>query len=1271
MYHSILTLVLLIWACLIWVLPKSRSWCLNMSPLYVFYSVCLLLLEFIYGLRLNSTELPEYKEVGLVKHEIPFIHLSIKSALLLLLWLTLKQYVTERQEKSQQQQQFQTGSSDAQSINARSVSVKTTLQTQTIDWIYAKLVKYWIFLSTLTLLFMSCQNEVVAYRIVYMILFLYFITTFQIFNKFWRASLYIFHLIVIIYSMIVLLLLYVFQFDEVPMKFKQIFHLDDLTLESIGFQKFDSKDDLIIRLLTPTTFLIVNILQIHYFNEPWLKLTDNSRIQLAQSGNERNEEIVINSTHAVRTPNMVSHTAPKKVKREKFSAFLKRQLYNLNEIYVNTSVYVWKFIEIHVIKMVLLIIAFICINQINLINFLLFTSILINMFVSKTSHNENKTLSVFYGFVQIWTSLFTITTMIYQLKFIESPFVSNCTFSNNSQVDPYLLKNQDNLVYIGVLKSSDILVNLKYYIIIFSILTFRKLVKLKMKHFRLQNNLPEPVYKVIFENITWREMDNDILSFVKYLFNYTFYKLGLEICLFMTTITIIVRMDAYAILYGVWLGLFLRLKRTTIIKMWPIYFSFLLLVLFIQYIMCLGLPPILCYLYPWSKNNQIDVLNLLNKVRVWLFLPDYSDPPKHYYMIADFFQLFFVWLQYTVFNLETSQNKSISMEDLGGNNNEIVYEREPYKNNPYHDFVSEFRSKLDLIKYGIYMYSYWLVLAMVYLTGTSRINILCMGYVILSFFFLWYGQTFLMKPLDKLLKHWNVIVFYCFMVIFIKACLQIVLCLLTNDLSENTICILVDIFGINCRTLPKTNNLPKSACSKGGEADDIGLVWDAICFLVLMLQRRLYMSYMFEHVVNEYKAQSTLAARGAEIFKEIIQHKVQLEKDKENKILEKLRANVERIRQHQSKSSSHQPEEHYEAVRSGDYYMFNSEFEIEETDIEELENEKFKLRKKNKNRRKVTIEIGDGIVDDEDSETQGELKQTDAQEPNMNIASALAAGLPIVRKTDLLAGNDPQSTPDNRQSWLTIENKNVLMANSFARKYFLIFVDYVIEYLNKHSKDFRHVSHILAKEKLILKRDYGNTQTPSLMALLSIELNKNLSKRTDTTASSFHRLLSEKDDLNMIMRTSNEVDQEMNAQTRTNKFLTSVFYFMLSQSEIICYFFMILNHLYSASLLSVALPISVFLWAMLCIPRPTKTFWITSITYIEAMVVIKYLFQFKVFPWNEVNTVSDQTLNKAISILGIEKRDSNFAVFDLLCLLVIFLHRTILKVIFLFDLFLN
>lgn len=95
-------------------------------------------------------------------------------------------------------------------------------------------------------------------------------------------TLYIFHLIVIIYSMLVLLLIYVFQFDEVPEYFKRILNIDDLVLSSIGFEKFASKDELIVRLLTPTTFLIVNILQIHYFNKPWLELTKVNEQQLQQ-----------------------------------------------------------------------------------------------------------------------------------------------------------------------------------------------------------------------------------------------------------------------------------------------------------------------------------------------------------------------------------------------------------------------------------------------------------------------------------------------------------------------------------------------------------------------------------------------------------------------------------------------------------------------------------------------------------------------------------------------------------------------------------------------------------------------------------------------------------------------------------------------------------------------------------------------------------------------------------------------------------------------------
>ena len=68
-----------------------------------------------------------------------------------------------------------------------------------IDWFQSIFIKYWILLSSITLLLMSCVSPVVVYRIVYMILFLYFIVTFHVFYSFWRASLYYFHSIVVVY----------------------------------------------------------------------------------------------------------------------------------------------------------------------------------------------------------------------------------------------------------------------------------------------------------------------------------------------------------------------------------------------------------------------------------------------------------------------------------------------------------------------------------------------------------------------------------------------------------------------------------------------------------------------------------------------------------------------------------------------------------------------------------------------------------------------------------------------------------------------------------------------------------------------------------------------------------------------------------------------------------------------------------------------------------------------------------------------------------------
>ncbi len=610
--------------------------------------------------------------------------------------------------------------------------------------------------------------------------------------------------------MIVLLLIYVFQFDEVPSYFKRILNIDDSILSSLGFEKFDNKDELVLRLLTPTTFLIVNIIQIHYFNRPWLKLTDEKLIEESVDSNTPNAPLT-ESTEASNSPKLEHqetitssskrhHQSGKLVKKESFGAFVKRISKKVYDIYSLCTIYAWHFVELHIYKSIAVVVALYCITQVTFLNFVLLCTLLISLILDKI--NERTELRVqrfFSGFVQLWVSLLTIASMLFQLKFVQSPLVTNCTFTNpNITHDPFLLKPQDNLKYIGIYKSNDIQQNLKYYIIIFLLLTFEKIIAIKMRYFRMQTQRARPV-GILFESITWRDIDIDFLSLAKYIVNYGFYRFGLEICFFVTTMVIIIRMDAYAILYGVWLGLFLRLRRKAVNKIWTVYFVFLLLLMPIQYFWCIGLPPVFCLEYPWSKANQLDPLNIVNKLRVWLFLPDYSDPPNSFYLIADFFQIFFVWLQLGIFRLESKKN----FEENGGSNIEIVYENQkPYKDNPFMDFISESKTYLDKFKYLIFMYSYWIVLAIVFLTGTSRISILCMGYVILSFFFLWYGQTFLILPLEKLLKYWNIMVFYCFVVIFIKACLQIVLCLLTNKISEKLICVLIDIFGINCRTLP-------------------------------------------------------------------------------------------------------------------------------------------------------------------------------------------------------------------------------------------------------------------------------------------------------------------------------------------------------------------------------------------------------------------------------------------------------------------------------------
>jgi hypothetical protein len=61
----------------------------------------------------------------------------------------------------------------------------------------------------------------------------------------------------------------------------------------------------------------------------------------------------------------------------------------------------------------------------------------------------------------------------------------------------------------------------------------------------------------------------------------------------------------------------------------------------------------------------------------------------------------------------------------------------------------------------------------------------------------------------------------------------------------------------------------------------------------------------------------------------------------------------------------------------------------------------------------------------------------------------------------------------------------------------------------------------------------------------------------------------------------------------------SIWFGILAHSTFVCYFMVFLHQIKNASILSTPLPLMVFLWGSLTIPRPSRTFWVTLIAYVE------------------------------------------------------------------------
>uniref|UniRef100_M3ZFC3 Piezo type mechanosensitive ion channel component 2 n=1 Tax=Xiphophorus maculatus TaxID=8083 RepID=M3ZFC3_XIPMA len=1446
-YVSWLTFVFLMWSCVLWMVRDRRRYAMLSSPFMVAYGNLVIVLQYIWSFE-NMTPVAGF----FVSKKNPFHSLSSKMLCLLTFWLLLRQTLTERQEKLKEDS---AGLSDVFVDEQKKKEEEEPEEGGEQDLmqvlgglVMSVLVKYWIYICGGMFFIVSFEGTIVMYKIIYMMMLLSSVALYQVHYEWWRRILKYFWMTVVMYTMLVLTIVYTFQFDGSDNFWKSALNVTDDKLKDLGLERF-SVSMLFTRIFIPTSFLLVCILHLHYFHEPFLQLTDLQAViakeestiyRLAEPAASLEDLTMLSasSVEAALPREKEELEAEERSwgpgndndgKREECGVvetftecFISSDLKNkwhlvvdrlsvlflkFLEYFHKLQLFIWWLLEIHIIQIVSCYIVIVCIWEVSLLNYVFLAS-----WAFALPYSQYRPLAS--SVCTVWTCVIIVCKMLYQLKTIEPPeykcTVVNITFTC---LTCFIIT-----AWISFLNQNKIMLLLQNNLLMLALLAFEVTIYRHQQYFRLRNKLSPPAARIIFHDVTRQHLDIGIVSFVKYFVNYFFYKFGLETCLLLVVNVIGQRMDFYAMLHAFALiAVMHRRRRKAIAEIWSKYCFFLAGMLTVQYFVCIGIPPAACKDYPWRFPNSTTGSNVIK----WLYVPDFQMKPNPYFLVYDFMLLLCASLQRQVFE---DENKA-AVRIMAGDNVEICRDLDAASfsvHNPVPDFI-HCRSYLDMLKVIMFSYLFWFVLTIIFITGTTRISVFCMGYLVACFYFLLFGGDLLLKPIKKILHYWDFLIAYNIFVITMKNILSILACGYINSLVKNQ-CWLIQLFSLACTI--------KGYHIETIPSNEAGIIWDSICFAFLLLQRRVFMSYYFLHVVADIRASQILASRGAELFQATIVKAVKARLEEESKSVEQLKRQMDRIKVRQQKfkrgkekmlslaqeSADGQtlvrPEEeedddgaqrakaktkkkqwwrpwvdHASMVRSGDYYLFETDSEEEEEEEEKKDEEppkksafqflyqawitdpKAALKARAKDKRKFWKKYTKRVRGRKSKKDVGELSDgQETGEENKKSAgpdNIIKRVFNIIKFTWVLF----QTTVESFTNWmndmcreymdistvLRIERcmltREVKKGNVPSRESIHVYYQKAMRLnisrqasLDQLSEDgsmsgstkvfvcfplFSETTQSVmiysrqgttdTIEEVEDEQDQGEdaqrpadnqeaeeTQREEAVMLYTPDTDASKTSDTDVPPSyskavSFDRLEVSNDESDdesdsyrrrrLVMTSDSRSDSRSDIMlpsmttelTASELLLNKMFYdeeleqsdhfyqtqplilqfcyalynMLVAHSEFVCYLVIIINHMVSASFVTLVLPITIFLWAMLSVPRPSKRYWMTAIIYTEVTIVIKYFFQFGFFPFNQ-NKIDRNKPYHPPNIIGVEKKDG-YVHYDLIQLLALFFHRSILK----------
>ncbi|XP_062503663.1 piezo-type mechanosensitive ion channel component 1-like isoform X2 [Corticium candelabrum] len=1186
-FISWMTFVLLVWACVIWMHNHSRILCQYSSPLVVLYSLALVIGQYVYSLDgINDLHLLDDKEqIGFTSKWANLLPVQI--VFVWIFWLTQRQFFYEmKSKKSGKASTITLADLRKTFTSAGSTSPEKDFLANALDWIIKFIYEYWVLLCFAVFLLVSLTVEVSVMRFVYMAFFLLLLGFFQLSRALYKIIITPMWWLVAIYSLLFVWMLYIFQLDVVYDELTKAAYGDNITqaeidnktlLSDIGLKRFDS-GELFVNMLTPTVALIVVILQLKYFH----RRVRGQPVQEAKPEDSQIEDLSRKKTTPTIAPETTQEASVQASADLKDDGSLQEEepelthqnlrwlFWNaLSRFVVRLTAVVLRILELYLSSGLLLCIFIVAIQQVSAIE--LPVVIIICFCIMTTGFRK-----LFYFCFMVWTSLTITAKMLYQLNFVE---VDNKKYScgNVSFTNGMVLAE-----WFGLKKVSCIGCYIAGYIVIVVLIA---LVVTVQRH---QNDSSQtkpaaelPEERALFLQVTRVETDNDLTSAFKYLVNNFFDMFGMKLCFLAFAIVGAVRLDVYGLFYCLLLALLLVVSNPCRRILWPVVTIIVSICLWVEYALLVGMPPIMCHFYeknyPWIPSQKN--IGLLG----WLYLPVFRPsleqrlrslhPLSKWFLVGDFVLLLLLGFQWALYRWKERQHTTSPSKLLDPSTAKSSYEPPDFT---FPDTKSSWqRLWLDYVKIVIFKYAYWFTVLMIFLTGVNRISVFCLGYILFAFIILWIGQKQLTFSEKSLRLLWNCVLLYNMLVIIAKVALQELACVHSNVVP----CGLVKLFNIVClnRHLYQKDlgiTLEFGTCKSGIDIDSTGLALDVASFGFILIQRYIFQTQYFHLIQKEVRWYISNLKTGAIMVTQAtryMRNKLKAAEEERNEI---IRAHVEKLKQ--------------------DHQIFQFLY--------------------------AGTKLVDGI--------------TEADHPSLTDKDTIDPALAAAIDKESL-----QSEPaDTKEVNVDIDPTSDLSTLQKIKLTLLDVVEQLTLWLQSVSASYRAVT-ITLEDMRKKEAEQQNGVERSSMEEISEEVGRPIFKSENEEPKSLideflQSDIEHPDNAERAKKLREKLkDGLVNVTSHFTKLVKSLYYAIVSRTDLICYLIMIINFTVQGNALSLPLPLFVFFWGLLSVPRPSKTFWIVVELYVMILIVIRYICQSTLIPLKE----SDGKPLKWTTYVGIEQ----------------------------------